>query len=286
MNLNGIFLPVITPFYKGEVDISSYRHLIKTYMNMGISGIIPLGTTGEVPVLSVKETEMILDVTLETVNSSIPVIAGHGGNHTGQVIEKLNMIHKYPVDGILSVCPYYNRPGQEGLRHHFTRISEATDLDIIIYNIPYRTGVNMTNETLLKLAELKNITGVKDSCGDIMQTLRLISEKPENFSVLTGEDIMFFTNICHGGNGGILASSHLFTNSFVTAYQAIRENDIDLARECWKRVETIIPHLFTEPNPVPLKHCLFHQGLIRSPEVRLPLTNISRTLAKKLNTFF
>jgi len=199
MALNGVFLPIVTPFKDGEVDYNTYQSLIEHYLSCGISGIIPLGTTGEVPVLTDPEQEKIIDITVETVNSRVPILVGLGGNCTDHVIKRLTLVHKYPVDGILSVCPYYNRPGQKGLLSHFTKLSKATDLDILIYNIPYRTGVNMANDTLLKLAELKNIQGVKDSCGDIGQSLKLIADKPDNFSVLTGEDIMFFTNIAHGG---------------------------------------------------------------------------------------
>jgi len=282
MALNGVFLPIVTPFYEGKVDYHSFRNLINHYISKGVSGIIPVGTTGEVPVLSDEEQERIIDETVQTVNSRVPVFIGLGGNYTDHVIDKLANVHKYPVDGILSVCPYYNRPGQDGLLSHFTKLSESTDLDIIIYNIPYRTGVNMTNDTLLKLAEQKNIKGVKDSCGDIAQSLKLIVDKPADFSVFTGEDIMFFTNITHGGDGGILASAHLGTQYFINAYKALQENNYQKALLNWKKVENIIPYLFAEPNPAPLKQCLYNKGLLQSPEVRLPLTGISESLKQNL----
>ncbi len=284
MALNGVFLPIVTPFKDGEVDYNTYQSLIEHYLSCGISGIIPLGTTGEVPVLTDPEQEKIIDITVETVNSRVPILVGLGGNCTDHVIKRLTLVHKYPVDGILSVCPYYNRPGQKGLLSHFTKLSKATDLDILIYNIPYRTGVNMANDTLLKLAELKNIQGVKDSCGDIGQSLKLIADKPDNFSVLTGEDIMFFTNIAHGGDGGILASAHLGTQYFINAFHALKENDFTAALSNWKKVQTFIPWLFAEPNPAPLKQCLFNKGRIESPEVRLPLTGVSNSLKQTLES--
>ncbi len=186
MKISGVWLPIITPFIDNKIDFQSYEKLIEHYISEGISGLIPLGTTGENPAVSESEFESIIDRTLATVDGRVPVFIGIGGNYTNKVLKTLKTVEKYRMDGILSVCPYYNRPGQQGLFEHFMRISEATDLKIIIYNIPYRTGVNLHNDTLFKLASQKNIAAVKDSCGDIRQSLALISSKPKDFSVLTG----------------------------------------------------------------------------------------------------
>ena len=164
-----------------------------------------MGTTGENHAVTEVEFEKIIEGTLEITNRSVPVYIGISGNITAKVTGNIKKVERYPIDGILSVCPYYNRPGQRGLYEHYLKLSEATDLNIIIYNIPYRTGVNLQNETLFRLAEMSNIVGVKDSCGDIKQTLDLISNKPDGFSVLTGEDILFYTTTVNGGDGGILA---------------------------------------------------------------------------------
>jgi 4-hydroxy-tetrahydrodipicolinate synthase len=187
------------------------------------------------------------------------------------------------VQGILSVCPYYNRPSQEGMREHFTRIAESTDRPILIYNIPYRTGVNLTNETLLALAELPNIVGVKDSSGIIVQSLELLRLRPKGFSVLTGEDAYFYTMLAHGADGGILASSHVETGRFLAVHERMVANDHHGARAVWQGLETLVPLLFKEPNPMPIKHCLWRQGLIQSPECRLPLTRVSESLAGELD---
>jgi 4-hydroxy-tetrahydrodipicolinate synthase len=180
------------------------------------------------------------------------------------------------------VCPYYNRPSQDGLRAHFTRIAEATSREILIYNIPYRTSVNLANDTLLRLAELPNIVGVKDSSGNLAQSLELLRHRPRGFAVMTGDDATLYTMLAHGGDGGILASAHLRTERFVVVYERMRANDHHAARAVWAGLESLVPLLFREANPMPIKHALWRQGLIGSPECRLPLTRISRELADDL----
>ncbi len=281
--LKGVFLPVITPFRNGEVDYESYVNLVTCYKDKGISGLIPLGTTGESPCVTHDEFHRIISVTIEAAGGAVPVFAGIGGNYTDQVIEKIQAFEHSGIAGILSACPYYNRPGQNGLIRHFERISDATDLDIIIYNIPYRTGVNMANDTLLKLARTRNIVGIKDSCGDIKQSLDLLGRKPDGFSVLTGEDHLFYTTMVNGGDGGVLASAHLYTEDFIDIFNCIENNDHQKALEIWGRIRGIIPRLFEEPNPAPLKYCLASLGLIRSSQVREPLVDISADLKKVLD---
>ncbi len=283
MTLSGIFLPIITPFENDEVDVASYRNLINHYMAEGVSGLIPLGTTGESPCITESEFEDIITITLEETQQQLPVYIGVGGNFTRAVLEKLKIAEKYEIDGILSVCPYYNRPSQSGLFQHFLKISEATSLPIIIYNIPYRTGVNLENHTLFKLAELENIVAVKDACGDTKQTLSLLQDKPENFSVLCGDDHMFYTMQANGGDGGILASAHLCTSIFMEIMTLMENNNYHLAFNKWQSIKEMIPLLFREPNPGPIKYCLNQMGLIRSDQVRLPLTGISKNLKARLD---
>ncbi len=281
----GVYLPVVTPFYDNAVDYQSYVNLLTYYKKKDISGFIPLGTTGESPCITVDEYKRIVETTLETLDGQVPVFAGIGGNFTDKVIKRIREFENTGIAGILSVCPYYNRPDQNGLFRHFEKISESTVLDIIIYNIPYRTGVNMSNDTLLKLSEYSNIVGVKDSCGDIRQSLDLICQKPEGFAVLTGEDYLFYSTVVNGGDGGILASAHLYTDDFIAVYKFLENNDHKKALEIWKRIRGIIPNLFEEPNPGPLKYCLSDLGLIRSPETRAPIVGISEGLKKQLDVY-
>lgn len=283
MKLDGIWLPIITPFMKDKVDLKSYEKLINYYIDKGISGIIPLGTTGESPTISDIEYELILDKTMEYVNGRVPVVVGAGGNYTKKVIEKVKIVEKYKPEGILSVSPYYNRPDQNGIYEHFKAISESTSLDMVLYNIPYRTGRNIELSTILKLSELKNIVGVKDACGDMKQSMSLILNAPSDFSVMVGEDILLYNSLLLGASGGILASSHLKTESFINMYNKIQNNDYKAALEIWKQLSKLIPMLFEEPNPAPIKYCLSKLGLIDSDEVRLPLVKISDNLKNKLN---
>jgi len=285
MKIEGVWLPIVTPFMEDQVDFSSFKKMVDYYISKGITGILPLGTTGESPAVSEKEYEEIISKTMEYVNGRVPVIVGLGGNYTDKVKHQLKLVEKYNVGGILSVCPYYNRPDQRGIYEHFRSISEATDLDIIVYNIPYRTGRNIENETVHRLAELKNIVGVKDASGDIKQSLSLLLNPPPDFSIMTGEDIFFYITLVYGGQGGILASSHIKTENFIEIYNRIKRNDHQGALEIWEKLARLIPLLFEEPNPSPIKYCLKKMGLIESPELRLPLMTITETLQNKLDNY-
>lgn len=286
MKIEGVWLPVITPFLNDEIDLGSYRQLIDYYIPKGISGIIANGTTGESPVLSEAEFEMLAYKTVEYTNGRVPVFFGIGGNYTKEVVHKIRLAEKAGIEGILSVSPYYNRPDQRGIYEHFRMISENTDLPVILYNIPYRTGRNIENETVHRLSELKNIVGIKDASGNINQTLELLSNRPDNFSILTGEDIFYFTSLAHGSDGGILASSHVHTEKFLEIYRLMKENNYQQALKVWNQLTGIIPLLFKEPNPAPLKYILQKQNLIQSGELRLPLVEISEGLQKEINRVF
>jgi 4-hydroxy-tetrahydrodipicolinate synthase len=283
MRFSGVWLPIITPFKEGEIDYAGYERLVDHYVRAGVSGVIPLGTTGESPTIDEAETEALVERTVAIVAGRVPILIGVGGNDTRKVVKAVKRLQQHAVQGILSVCPYYNRPSQDGMREHFTRVAEATDRPILIYNIPYRTGVNLTNETLLALAQVPNIAGVKDSSGLIAQSLDLLRQRPPGFAVLTGEDAFFYTMLAHGGDGGILASAHVETATFLSVYERMAANDHQGALKAWSRLEPMVPLLFKEPNPVPIKHCLWRQGLIASAECRLPLTRVSDALAKDLD---
>lgn len=284
MQIDGVWLPIITPFSNDKIDLVSYQRMINHYIKEGISGLMPLGTTGESPTVSDEEFEQLIAKTMEYADDRVPVFIGLGGNDTKKVMKKLKIVERYQVAGILSVSPYYNRPDQRGIYEHFLRISEATDRDIILYNIPYRTGRNVENETLYRLAELKNIVGLKDASGDIKQTMELLRQPPANFSILTGEDIFFYLTLVLGGQGGILASAHLNTSQFIEIYDKVKKNDHQAALAVWEKIANLIPLLFEEPNPAPIKYCLEKLGLIHSAETRLPLMPVSEKLQRTLDS--
>lgn len=282
-SLSGVWLPIVTPFHDGAVDLVSYEKLIEHYIAAGISGIFPLGTTGESPTLDDDECEALVERTLRIVADRVPVFVGIGSNSTAKTLKTLHWLDRHDFAGIVSIVPYYNRPSQDGMREHFRQIAAATDRQIVIYNIPYRTGVNLANDTLIELAERANIVGVKDSSGNLAQSLELLRRRPPGFSVMTGEDDYYYTMLAHGGDGGILASAHLETGAFVSIYERMRANDHRGARRIWSGLEILVPLLFREANPMPIKYCLWRQGLLRSPECRLPLTRISPELAAELD---
>lgn len=287
MKIQGVLIPLITPFKDGQVDLTSYGKMIEYYSKKGVSGFLPLATTGETPTLSDYEYQSILEKTIECNKSKLPIYVGFGGNNTSKMVKDVKMFEKYDIKGILSVCPYYNRPDQRGIYKHFRNISEATPLDIIIYNIPYRTGRNIENDTIRKLSELKNIVGVKDACGDFKQTTDLLLNRPDddNFSILTGEDAFFYSTLMLGGDGGIMASAHINTEKYIEIYNKAKQNDHEGAFKVWKEIAPIIPLLFEEPNPAPIKYYLYKSGMIASDDIRLPLVKISEALQKKLNKF-
>ena len=281
--ISGVWLPIITPFVDGAVDLDGYERLLRHYLDTGITGIFPVGTTGESPTLDDDETEALVERTLEVVGGRLPVFVGVGGNATAKVLRTLRRLERYRFPGIVSVCPYYNRPGQDGLYAHFRAIAEATDREILIYNIPYRTSVNLANDTLLRLAELPNVVGVKDSSGNLAQSLDLLRRRPDGFAVMTGDDASFYTMLAHGGDGGILASAHVATERFVALHARMAANDHREARAIWSELEAVVPLLFREANPMPIKHWLWTRGLIQSAECRLPLTRVSGGLAAELD---
>jgi len=199
---NALWLPLITPFKDGAVDFASYEPLVAHYVAQGVDALFPLGTTGEQPTLDEAEAEALIERTLAAAGP-VPVYVGVGGNATTKVVKTLKRLERLPFRGIVSVCPYYNRPGQDGLIAHFKAIASETGREVFIYNIPYRTAVNLSNDSLLELAQVPNIVGVKDSCGSLAQSLELLGRKPAGFSVLTGEDALYFTMLANGADGGI-----------------------------------------------------------------------------------
>ena len=281
--ISGLWLPLVTPFKDGAIDRTSYERLVSHYIACGVDGLLPLGTTGESPALDESEVESLIEWTLAVAAGRVPVFVGIGGNATHKVERTLQRLRHLPFDGILSVCPYYNRPGQDGLVQHFRAVAAATDRPVMIYNIPYRTAVNLANDSLIELAQLSNIVGVKDSSGSMAQSLDLLARRPEGFSVLTGEDALYFTMMANGADGGVLAASHLMTERFVEVGRRFAANDVAGARRLWTPLTELVPLLFGEANPMPIKHCLWRQGLIASPECRLPLTRVSDALARRLD---
>jgi 4-hydroxy-tetrahydrodipicolinate synthase len=278
-----VYLPLVTPFLDGEVDVESLERLLARYRGSGIAGLVLLGTTGESPVLSVEESERIVECVAGVLQGALPLYLGVSGNDTRSVAASVRRADALPVDGYLVTAPYYNRPSQAGLIAHFDAVVSETDRDVIVYNIPYRTGVNIENASLFDLVERHaHIVGVKDTSGDITQTIELLREGRGRLAVLAGDDHLFFASVALGGAGGILAAAHIEPESFVEVFRELQAGNLSAALERWNQLSSWIPLLFGEPNPAPVKAWLADQGLMRSPECRLPLTAVSDALVEEL----
>jgi 4-hydroxy-tetrahydrodipicolinate synthase len=280
--LSGIFLPMITPFRDGVLDEPSLRRLVAHYAQSPLDGFILAATTGEGLTLDEDETERLVAMTAIEARGR-PIFLGLCGSDTRKLVARLVKTRGWPIAGYLIACPYYSRPSQEGLRRHFTRLAEHTEKPILLYNIPYRTAVNLANETLFRLAELPNIVGVKDCCADATQSYDLLRQRPPGFAVLTGEDSLFYGALAHGADGGVLASAHVDPAAFVALRAGVTGGDRAGALALWRELVDLTRLLFAEPSPAPIKHWLWHQGLIASPELRLPMTGVSPALAARLD---
>jgi 4-hydroxy-tetrahydrodipicolinate synthase len=281
--IQGLWLPLITPFRDGALDEASLRRLARHYLGQPVEGLILAATTGEGLTLDDDETARLVTVVAAEVAGKIPVYLGLSGSDTRKMVKALVGTASWPVDGYLIACPYYSRPSQDGLYRHFATLAGETARPLVVYNIPYRTGVNMSNDTLLRLAELTNVVGVKDCCVDQAQSFDLARAKPEGFAVMTGEDALFYGALTQGADGGILAAAHVDTARFAAVRNALVGGDQPGALRAWRGLVDLPRLLFAEPNPAPIKHWLARAGLIDSPEMRLPITPVSDALAARID---
>lgn len=281
--LSGVWLPLVTPFRDGNLDEASLRRLVAHYAGLEVDGLILAATTGEGMTLDVAETERLVAVVAEEATGRLPLWLGLSGSDTAKMAKGMAATALWPVDGYLITCPYYSRPSQAGLDAHFTALAGGTDRPVAVYNIPYRTGVNMANDTLLRLAELPNVVGLKDCCADAAQSFDLLCRRPAGFGVLTGEDALFFSAVAQGADGGITASAHIDTAEWIAVRTLLLAGDRDGALARWPALERLARLLFAEPSPAAIKHWLWRTGLIASPELRLPMTGVSDGLAARLD---
>lgn len=285
--LRGLWLPLITPFCDGIVDEVSLRRLVRHYAALPIDGLILAATSGEGLTLGIAELEWIVTVTREALTDAkryLPICLGLAGSHTRKLCHTLDETAAWPIDGYLISSPYYSRPSQHGLIQHFTALADHASWPIVLYNIPYRTSVNLEADTLLELAGHPNIVGLKDCSADRNQSIELLRRKPAGFRILTGEDAQYLDALSDGADGAILLSAHIETATFAAIGQLCREGRYETARERWESVRELTRLLFTEPSPAPAKYWLSRTGLIDSAEVRLPMVEVSRELAAKLDT--
>ena len=284
--LRGLWLPLVTPFRDGELDETSLRRLVRHYASQPVDGFILAATSGEGMSLSMSELERLVTITRGEISASrryIPILLGLSGASTHKMCDALDETAAWPIDGYLIASPYYIRPSQRGLLQHFTTLADHASWPLVLYNIPYRTAVGIDNDTLLALAEHPNIAGMKDCCANREQTIDLLRRRPANFRVLTGEDAQYHNALVDGADGAILLSAHVETEAFAAVRTLLWEGNQEGAEAQWRGVADLTRLLFTEPSPSPAKHWLWRSGLIDSPEVRLPMVEVSAELAATLD---
>lgn len=284
--LQGLWLPLVTPFRDSELDVPSLRRLVRHYAGRPIDGLILAATSGEGLLLSIAELERLVTVVREELDATrrdLPVCLGLAGAATAKMLEMLDETAAWPIDGYLVSSPYYLRPSQRGLQQHFTALADRAASPIVLYNIPYRSGVNLTNETLLALAEHQNIVGMKDCGADRAASIELLRLRPAGFRVLTGEDALYHDALLDGADGAVLLSAHLETDTFAAVMAHLKMGDRDAAAACWQDVCELTRLLFTEPSPAPAKYWLARTGLIDSAEVRSPMIAVGGELAAQLD---
>ena len=280
---SGAIVAIVTPFKKGKVDERSLRELIEFQIKNGTDGIVPCGTTGESSTLSHEEHDRVIEITIDAVKKRVPVLAGTGSNSTDEALRLTKHAHEAGADGALMVCPYYNRPTQEGLYQHFKIIAESIPIPIVPYNIPSRTGVNLMPETVARLAKISNIVGIKEASGSLKQMQDVINLCGEKFDVLSGDDFFTFPLLSIGGRGVISVVSNIVPADMAAMIDAFAAGDIKKAKALHHRLVPLIDALFIETNPVPVKAALSMMGNI-SYDVRLPMYKMSESNYEKLRT--
>jgi 4-hydroxy-tetrahydrodipicolinate synthase len=280
--LKGCGTALITPFLAdGRVDEKTLASLVNWQIQDGVHFLVPCGTTGESPALKHDEHLAVVGITTRTAAGRVPILAGAGGNDTAKIIDLIAEVKKLGVNGILSVSPYYNKPTQEGIYQHYRALAESTDLPIIVYNVPGRTGSNILPDTLLRLAEIPNIAGVKEASGDISQIGEICTRAPARFRVFSGDDSLTLPVIALGGHGIISVASNEVPGMMAKFAAACLEGRWEEARAWNRKLYPLMKANFVESNPIPVKAALSMMGKIEEV-YRLPLVKISEAARAKV----
>jgi 4-hydroxy-tetrahydrodipicolinate synthase len=279
-------VPLITPFRAdSSVDEAGLRRLVNYFIEeVGCDGLVPCGTTGESPTLDHREHSRTIEIVIDETKGRVPVIAGTGSNNTREAVEMTKHAADAGASASLQVCPYYNRPTQDGLLRHFETIAEQTKLPLFIYNIPSRSARLIEAKTMIELSTIDNIVGMKDACGDLtltMEIIRATRNREKKFYVLCGEDALTFPMMALGGDGGILAVAHILGREYRKMIKSYLSGDIDGARDIHFRTLPVVRTLFIETNPVPVKEAMEMMGL-PSGKPRLPLVPLRQENRDKL----
>jgi len=270
MKLQGAYTALVTPFNRDEsIDVGALEELVEFQIREGISGLVPMGTTGESPTLSHEEHNRVIELVITQVAGRVPVIAGTGSNSTAEAIRMTKRAKENGASASLQVAPYYNKPSDEGFYRHFMTIADSVDLPLVVYNIPGRTGKNIDNSTMLKLAQHANIIGVKEASGNIPQIMELVAKAPHDFAVISGDDNLTLPIMALGGKGTISVASNIIPAQMEELVQAALSENTARARELHYRLLPLFKEL-SDTNPIPIKCALHLKGMIEEI-YRLPL---------------
>ncbi|MBU1424301.1 MAG: 4-hydroxy-tetrahydrodipicolinate synthase [Gammaproteobacteria bacterium] len=273
--IKGSLVAIVTPMQEdGSLDLAVFRALIDFHIAEGTDAIVVVGTTGESPTVNVEEHELLIAEAVKHCAGRIPVIAGTGANSTREAIELATFSKKAGADASLTVVPYYNKPTQEGLYQHFKAIAEAVDMPHILYNVPGRTGADMSNDTVLRLAQIRNIVGIKDATGGIERGSDLLQRAPKDFAIYSGDDASALALMLLGGHGTISVTANVAPKLMHEMCMAALNGDLVKAREINFRLLGLHRHLFVEANPIPVKWAVARMGKMKN-YLRLPLTPLS-----------
>ncbi|AEI76507.1 dihydrodipicolinate synthase DapA [Cupriavidus necator N-1] len=273
--ITGSIVAIVTPMHEdGSLDFPALRALVDWHVAEGTDGIVIVGTTGESPTVSVEEHCELIRVAVEQAGKRIPIIAGTGGNSTKEAIELTAFAKKVGADASLQVVPYYNKPTQEGMYRHFRTIAEAVELPVLLYNVPGRTVADMNNETILRLAQVPGIVGVKEATGNIDRAAQLIKDAPEGFAIYSGDDPTAVALILLGGHGNISVTANVAPRKMHEMCVAALKGDVVTARRLHMELIGLNKAMFIEANPIPVKWALQQMGRMEGG-IRLPLTPLS-----------
>jgi len=270
----GILTALVTPFRHGAIDEDALRALVERQIEAGVTGVVPCGSTGESATLSHEEHRRVVEIVVEAVAGRVAVVAGTGSNSTREAIELTTHARDAGADGSLLLSPYYNKPTQEGIYRHYAAIAGETGFPLVVYNIPGRTASNIAPTTLARLAQIENVVGVKEACGDLDQIAHVVALCPGHFAVLSGDDALTLPLLAVGGKGCISTSSNVAPAQMVALFESWMAGDADRAREIHFDLLPLFDALFCETNPIPVKAALELMGLVDG-EIRLPLTPLT-----------
>jgi 4-hydroxy-tetrahydrodipicolinate synthase len=277
---SGTLVALVTPFKSGEVDYAALERLVDWHVEQGTDGLVPVGSTGESPTVSVAEHEKIIETVVARAARRIPVVAGTGANATSEAIELTRFARQAGADASLQVCPYYNKPTQEGLYRHFATIAEKVDLPQVLYNIPGRTGVSMTPETVARLAEVPQIVAIKESTGSMDQASEILLRC--DLVVLSGDDSLTLPLMALGAKGVISVVANLVPRDVKRLTDAVLGGNFEAAQAAHRKLFPLCRAVFIETNPIPVKTAMKWMGLLESDEKRLPLVDLSAANAAAL----